>query len=332
VFVLITLVLVGAAPWWVPWTVPGFDAGARDLAVSLARIHCLGLALMVIVAVLTAGHHLREQFIRVEAYGAVTLLALVAGLPAALERYGVAAAAWLQVLRLLLLGALLALALPWAGARLSRDPVRRAWQRLRPLVGGTAIVKLGPLLDRWLASFAPAGSLSLLNLAQQGHVALLQVADRSVAARLTRASLGDAATFGATRDAYRRHLRLALVGGIPFAVLVTLAVVAAALALVRLGWAAPANAQLFVGVMLALAAMPVGGFAGQLAAGVLYAQGATDTVTRVALRGFALSCGVKVVAFWLWGIFGLAFGIAFYQLINAVLLHNAVMRRLRETP
>ena len=77
-----------------------------------------------------------------------------------------------------------------------------------------------------------------------------------------------------------------------------------------------------------LGGMLLGGVAGQLSAAGLNAMGATRVVTGIVLIGFGLSILVKAAGFLELGVYGIALGIAFYQIFNAAFLHRALVRRL----
>ena len=95
--------------------------------------------------------------------------------------HGVHAVAWALVLRAVLQVAFLVPAL---------GPVQRPdWQaaggpaalrRLAPLMAGALYYRADPIVERVLASFAPAGHLSLLHLGQQAYGAATQIVTRAL--------------------------------------------------------------------------------------------------------------------------------------------------------
>jgi len=103
----------------------------------------------------------------------------------ALPRFGVVAAAWIGTLRMAMQTLLLA---PGMGIPVRLDlrsaAIHQAWQRIKPLLLGTAYYKTDPLIDRFLLSAASSGSLSLYYLAQQIYSAASQVLNKTIAAPL----------------------------------------------------------------------------------------------------------------------------------------------------
>src|SRR5258708_25740665 len=96
--------------------------------------------------------------------------------------YGVAGAALLIVLRT---GLRIVWLLPglgrWVWPDWNSPPLREAWQRIRPLLIGTSYYRTDPLVDRFLASMAPAGGLSLLYIGQQIYGVANVVAEKAIA-------------------------------------------------------------------------------------------------------------------------------------------------------
>ena len=184
-FSVLAVVLYISAPWWVPLTVPGFSAAGIALTLDLTRIQVIGMVFTAINGVQWAAYHARQQFVWAEATpmlaSALALLLLVWALP----RFGVVAAAWISTLRIALQTLLLA---PGMGRPvwpdLTSPAIATAWQRIKPLLLGTAYYKTDPLVDRFLLSTADSGSLSLYYLAQQIYSAMSQVLNKAMAAPL----------------------------------------------------------------------------------------------------------------------------------------------------
>ena len=85
-----------------------------------------------------------------------------------LPRFGVSAAAWAMVLKTILQTILLTREMgSYQKPDWNSESLKTAWQRMRPLLLGSAYYKTDQLLDRVLASMTPIGGITLLNLAQQ---------------------------------------------------------------------------------------------------------------------------------------------------------------------
>ena len=333
-FSSLCVVLYFLAPYGVPLLFPGFSAPTERLAVGLTRVQLPSMMFMALSVVLGAAYHAKQKFYWVQVASMLGSVAMLAGIVWALPIYGIWAVAWSGVLRAAMQTVLL---LPGIGryqAFSVSDPIfTTAWVRMKPLLLGSSVFKLGPIVDRYLASLAPVGTLSLLAFGHQIYSAILQVSDRAVAgpfvARAARCvGMSD---FAALRRGYT--VRLAYVVGIAGAVYLGFLVSGNDLLILtlRYGRVYEENIVVLWRIMALLGGMLLGGVAGQLSAAGLNSMGATKIVTVVALIGFGLSILVKVGGFVLLGVYGIAAGIAFYQVFNAAFLHRALMRRLDHT-
>lgn len=318
-FGVLAVLLYVLAPWWVPLTIPGFDAVGQALTVDLTRIQLIGMVFTAVNGVQWAAYHARQQFVWAEfapiVTSAVALLLLVWALP----RFGVIAAAWISTLRMGLQTLLLA---PGMGKpvrpNLRSVAIRQAWQRIKPLLLGTAYYKTDPLVDRFLLSTASSGSLSLYYLAQQIYGAVNQVLNKAIVAPLVPKlskfhKAGDREGF---RRAYHRKLMqvstISLVGilflGLFGQVVVDL--------LVGHGNVNSNNVEELWWVMIWLGGMFIGGAMGQITSSSFYAYGDTVTPTKMSMVTYTIFIPCKLVAFYFWEIKGLAITTSIYYMAN----------------
>jgi putative peptidoglycan lipid II flippase len=323
------LLLFAAAPVWIPLAVPGFDADTKALAVHLARVQAAGMTFAALASVLMSIYHARRRFLQYEAASVAAALASLGALAWLLPRFGVEAAAWTLVGRSAVLVLLL---LPAAGAfrrpRWRGGSVGEAWRRLLPLLAGRSYYRTGPLIDRFLASAAPAGGLSMLHLAEQVYAAGHFLLGKTVAAPML-PLLAQRAREGAWREfvAVARS-RLAWMLCATAAVLAGIAVLGpGALPLVfghgRMG---AGDLDLLYRLLLALGGIWIGGAAGEVLASSFYARGDTATPTVVGAAGFTVGIVLKVLGFWYGGIVGLALGTSAYSLLNAAVMAILLLR------
>ncbi|HEY9098804.1 MAG TPA: lipid II flippase MurJ [Thiobacillus sp.] len=318
-FGLLAVLLYIAAPWWVPLTVPGFDEAGQALTVELTRIQLIGMVFAAINGVQWAAYHARQQFLWAEftpiLASAFALLLLIWALP----RFGVIAAAWVGALRM---GVQTLLLTPGMGIPVRPDlksaAIQQAWQRIKPLLLGTAYYKTDPLVDRFLLSSASSGSLSLYYLAQQIYGAVSQVLNKAITAPLVPVlsmfhKAGDKAGF---RRAY--HRKLLQVGAISLAGLLILGLVGQELLafLVGHGNVSANNVAELWWIMIWLGGMFLGGAAGQIASSSFYACGDTITPTRMSILTYTAYIPGKVAAFYFWGVIGLAIATSIYYMAN----------------
>ncbi len=323
VFTLLAVLFHVTAPWWVPVTVPGFKESGQALTITLTRIQLVGMVFTAINGVQWAAYHARQQFLWAEftpiLAGAFALLLLVWALP----RFGVIAAAWISTLRMGLQTLLLA---PGMGRPvrpgLKSPSVRKAWQRIKPLLLGTAYYKTDPLVDRLLLSTAGSGSLSLYYLAQQIYGAVSQVCNKAFAAPLVPAlsRLHKAGDKAGHQCCY--HRKLLQVGALTIAGLVVLGLFGHPLLdlLIGHGNISADNVKELWWIMVCLGGMFVGGAVGQIASSTFYSIGDTTTPTRMSMLTYTVYIPCKALFFYFWGVAGLAIATSIYYITNQTLL------------
>src|SRR6266550_1542241 len=215
---LFTMLAVGlyvTATFWVVWLVPGFSKTAQVLTVTLTRIQLVSMILTASVSVLWSVYHAKQKFIWVELSTLLSSLIALVLLIWLLPAYGVAGAALLIVMRTGLQGVWLMPGLGrWQWPDWGSAAMRQAWRRIRPLLLGTAYYRTDPLIDRYLASMAPAGGLSLLYVAQQIYGVANVVAEKAIAAPMVPllAMQAGANQWKAFRSIYQK--RLLVMGGL----------------------------------------------------------------------------------------------------------------------
>jgi peptidoglycan biosynthesis protein MviN/MurJ (putative lipid II flippase) len=334
---LVALVLNGAlflaAPLWVAWLVPGFDAPGRALTVDLVRVQLAGAVATMLLMVAWSADYARRRFVWVESSAIVAGLAGLGVAALLLPRLGVHAVAWAMSLRSILQ---LALLVPGWGRYARPDwraaGGRTAFFRLLPLMGGATYYKLDPMVERVLASFAPPGQLSLLHLGQQAYAAGTQILTKALINPVMPA-LAELAAARVWPDFARlTWRRLAMVLIAATGAWIGLALVGRpllALALAR--WLQPAQIVLLHVILVALGGVWLGGAAGQVSTVSFFALGDTRTPTAVGVVGFTLAIPLKIVFYWWWGVVGLAIATSIYTAGNAcahqLLLHRAIGRR-----
>ena len=322
--------LAASASAWVPWIVPGFDAGTLALTVRLVQIQAMAVVFTGTAAVLVSIHQTRQRFVWVEASGALAGIAVMALLVWGLPQYGVAFGAAALALRLGIQSLLLG-----SGLERPRRPdlalpvLREAVRRLRPLVLGTAYARTDVLVERFLASLGPAGSLALLANAQQIAAAAVRPLHAALIAPIVPtlselAERRDWSAFG--RLARDRALLLWGIGG---AILVSFLFVGGPLldlvfAFGRMQADAIGQLRIFVLVLCA-------GLAANLGASVLiasfYALGNTVAPTVIGSALYTVGLLLRVVLFYGFGVLGIAIAISLQAIASALVLGLALFAR-----
>jgi putative peptidoglycan lipid II flippase len=328
-FAAIAALLAVSAPLWARWVFPGFGPEARALTVLFAEISAIGIVFTGLNAIQTAIAFAHHRFIWSDAAPMLASLVGVALLLPLLPIYGAIAAAWIAVGRLLLQSLLLSRGMGRPlRPDLSRPAVKVLWARLRPMILGASYYKMDPLVDRFLLSSLAPGALSIVYLAQQLHGAAAQVVSKALATpAVTRLA---AAHKRGDRGYAVSLLRLT------FAVMSCVCVIgvfvivigrpAIELAMVH-GRLHQADARLLWLVLLLTSGMFVAGSIGNLTAGAFYAEGDTRTPTLLGTISFTIGIAVKVAAFHLFGLVGLALAISFYYLQSLGLMTVVLHRR-----
>ena len=332
IFTALAVVLLLTATFWVPWLVPGFSSAGQLLTVSLTRIQLVGMIFTAASSVLWAVYHARQKFIWVELSTLLASLLALGLLVKILPANGVTAAALLIVLRS---GLQVVWLLPglgrWQRPDLNSPAMREAWRRLRPLLIGTTYYRTDPLVDRFLASMAPAGGLSLLYIGQQIYGVANMVAEKAIATPMgpqlaIYAGTGDWPAF---RRLYQR--RLLAIGGLTAAGYIMLLVVGERVLnlLIGHGGITNENVHLLWAIMVALVGVFVAGAMGVITSKTFYAMGDTRTPTRMSIVTYTLYIPVKILVFLRYGLIGLAVVTSAYLFLNlciqVVLLESFVL-------
>lgn len=318
----LSLTLYITAGWWVPLLVPGFSAAARALAVQLTRIQLASLIFTAAASVLWSVYGARQKFIWTEASALIANLSGLLLLIWMLPLYGIRAAAWAMVLRT---GLQLLCLMPglgrWQAPAWRSRTQSEAWRRVKPILLGTIYFKTDPLFDRFLASMAPAGGLSLLYIGQQIYGAASQIINRAVAAPMApklaiQAKAGDWLTF---RRTYRR--RLLATSALTLAAYMGLLLLGRPLLrfLIGHGGITEDNVSLLWWMMVALGGVLLGGALGQVTSLAFYALGDTRTPTRLGIWTYTVYIPAKILVFIYYGLTGMAVSISVYVALNFIL-------------
>lgn len=322
IFTAIAFVLFISATFWVPWLVPGFSSAGQSLTVTLTRIQLLSMTFTASVSVLWSVYRARQRFIWVELSALLSGLIALALLIKVFPLYGVAGAALLIVLRA---GLQIVLLLPglghWHRPQWNSPAMREAWRRIRPLLIGTSYYRTDPLVDRFLASMAPAGGLSLLYIGQQIYGVANVVVEKALAAPMVPqlAIEADAGRWSTFRRTYQK--RLLVVGGLTLLGYVVLLIVGERMLnlLIGHGGVTKENVHLLWLIMVALAGFFIGGAMGQITSTTFYAMGDTRTPTRMSIVTYTIYIPAKVLGFMYYGLIGLAVVTSIYLFVNLII-------------
>jgi putative peptidoglycan lipid II flippase len=318
-----------SAAFWVPILTGGFPAEGKLLAIQLAKVELVGMALIGSAVVARTAYHARGEFVWPAWAAVISASAGLTYLVWRLPRDGVVAAAWSYTLRSVLECLLL---LPGLGRAVKpnfRSPFQfEAWRRVRPLLLGYSYERSEMVLDRFLASMAPAGGLSLLYLGQQVWGAAGQIMNRAVALPITPtlARLAGRGEWAGFRQLYQSRL------GQVFAIC---AVAVALLALVGrpsldlvfgIRNMSEEDVRVLWLLMLLLFGLLIGDPSGHLLLTSFYAKGDTLTPTRIGIVAYSFGIGCKLLGFFSFGLPGLAAGTTIFYLARSWALWSTLNR------
>ena len=307
--------------------VPGLSPNAKELARTLTVIQAVALPLMGLCSIATALHQAQGRFVEAENAAATTNVLLVGAVFYFLPSGGIILISWLIVARSAGLAVVLlsGLGRPRVSFALT-DTLRQVGHGIRPLVLSTSYFKVGPLLDRWLASFGSSGDITILEVLQQIFAAIATLMSKSVVAPMI-ASLAEMRKAGADlaerRAVYFRvHRSTSL-----------LSLAAYAAALIALIWFAPVvlqhqQAERLQFIFIALAGLYTAGFLGQQAAAWFYAEERTDVPARVGATGFSIGIAARFLFVPLFGTAGIAAALSINQVYNWAMMNRRIRRSL----
>lgn len=319
IFTAFAVVLFISAGFWVPWLVPGFSSAGQSLTVTLTRIQLVSMIFTASTSVLWSVYHARQKFIWVEISTLISSLIGLFLLIRILPATGVTGAAFLIVLRT---GLQMVWLLPglgrWEWPDWKSPAMREAWLRIRPLLIGTTYSRTDPFIDRFLASMALPGGLSLLFIGQQIYGVANVVAEKAIATPMVPqlAIYARAAKWPAFRQLYqRRLLAMGLLTAVGY-VVVLVAGERVLNVLIGHGGVTKDNVHLLWSIMVALVGVFIAGAMGVITSKTFFAMGDTRTPTRMSIITYTLYIPAKILAFMHYGLMGLAVATSAYMFLN----------------
>lgn len=318
-YAAIGTILIVTADYWVTWLIPGFAPATKLLAVSLTRIQLVGMMFSLPFAIAWSLHCARGRLIWGEGAPLISAAVALGLMVFLLPQFGAHAAASILALRSALDFLLLAYILgKWMKPNFNAPMLRRAWLRARYLLFGALYYGTEPLVNQLLASFAPAGSLTMLSLGQQLYGVSSQIINKGFAAPvMPRLSV---AAHEQKWDDFRKTLRerLAVVASLALLAFAFVAGVGHPLLQVFAGRVAFSSADLNLlwQVLVALGGVLVAGWIGVLTTTALHAAGDTRRPMWLSVATYTLYTPIKFLAFSQFGLLGLAVTSSLYYLVN----------------
>lgn len=333
VFAISGTVMFSSAGIWIPVLFSGFSQEQLNLTMVMTAPLLLAGMLNGHSALLSVALRTVDQFVFTELVnlsGSLLGLALIVVL---VPHFGVVAASWILLLRAMVVCSILFIQAkrPWPALR-SEYRESETWRHMRPILLGASIYKSAPLVDRYWASQAQTGSLTIFNLAQTAMNALGSVLERSISGPITPelARMVGKGDIAGTRKLYRQSIAKIT--------LLTLCICAVLLA-VRPLWnsslqnilrlSPQASEQMWILCLLFLGFVHVAA-SGTVLVSIFYAMKDTSTPAWIGVIGFAVGVTLKTLLFGYYDINGLALATSIYYVGNLSALLIFLERSLQK--
>ena len=308
---------------------PGLNPEIRFMAAQLLRIEVFSIPFLIVGGVLTSFFYAEEKFYR------PTIAPFFGGLAAIMtllfwhQRLGIHALAWGMVFNalvqmLFMLGIIKdhSWRLNWRDAGL-----RKLVRKMLPLSGGNIYYKSDSLIDRFILSFLPAGSISYLGYGQRVIAVISQVLSRGlVTTRFTELSeknLNDQAGF---KESVNRLFNQVCFVVAPIAVCLLLFIGPVLQVVFQRGAFSAVDVQRTTVVVIAFLGILIGGLLGSVLANAFYALGDTKTITLIGITVFTVGIFLKIAGVLVFSYVGVALAASLYYLL-AVVVEIAVLQR-----
>jgi len=309
--------------WWLPLLYAGFTVQQQQTTIELCLVMLVGAGFNTQSALLTIALRARDRFVSAEWISLVGILFSIIAMYIALPIWGLAAAVWISLLRAIVVYLALMHLASWPPLSFIKGWFcNETWILMRPLLFGVSIYKTSSLVDRYWASQAPAGAITILSLAQTGMGALATILERAICMPITPILARHVAQsdYAGLRRAYRSGILRVTIVVVCFGVLLIVLkpmfveVIATAF-----------NIQAETATILWLMCLILMGYLHAAAAGAIviqafYAMGNTKTPVKIGFAGFLLSLGVKAIGYLWFGLLGLALGTTIYYSLNMLVM------------
>lgn len=330
----IAIILFSTADYWVKLIVPGFSREAELLTIDLVKIQLVGMVFSGLIAVLWSANHAKEKFIWVEISAIISNILGFLFLIWGLTQFGIIAGAWAMVIKA---GLQMVTLLPSLGKYHKPDwkspSFNNAIKLVLPLLIGSSYYKTDRLVDRFFASMAFAGGLSLYHIAQQIYMAGSTVLGKAVTSPMV-PELSKLAELGKWKEFKQLYIRR-------LSFLLSLAFIGSLL-LISIGFPlleiifnynefSTEDIETLWALLIALSGVWIGGVMGQILSSAFYTIGDTKTPTKIGSWGFTLGIAFKIIGFYIGGIMGIAIGTSIYYILNAGLLFFFFNKKLMNT-
>lgn len=326
------LLLMSTVSFWLPVLYPGFSDDVKQTTTIYSLVLLGATALNIQTALLTVALRAYDRFLTAEVIGLVSSSIALLAVWILVPKWGAWSAVWIMMARSIVMYLVLMHISSWplpdiAGGLRFVD----TWRTIQPLLFSGSLSKTAPLFDRYWASQAQAGSLTVLGLAQQGISAMSTVLERSISMPLIPAlsRLLKCGEIHTLRIRYRQRVVIALLATVVIAgVLITARHWIVDALILTLNFSSD-DAEQMRKILIALTGFLFVSIAGSVVISVLYALGEMSLAAKISIGGFLVGLILKWLAFDLAGVVGIAVAITTSYLFTFVVGVALVEMKLR---
>jgi putative peptidoglycan lipid II flippase len=333
---LISLVFISLS-LWMPFILPGFSNEQLSMAANLCLVLMFASLFNVLSSVLMVALRATDRFLVGEIVTLVGSLSSLAATILLLPLWGIEVVVWIALARAIgvYLAQLMLTKFPGISIKKGWQD-QQSWRLMRPLLFGSSIYKTSPLVDRFWASQAPMGGVTMLNLAQIAMAALATILERA----LCMPKMPSLARYVLKRDyaglryTYRKAIFLVTLSVLLIgACMLLLRPVFIDLVSVILQLSNKDAANLWLLCVLLLGYLQVGA-SGTMPVAAFTAMGNTKTPVKVGIYGFLFGLVLKALGFIFFQLPGLVVATSVYYLlnmfVNCLLLEIEITKKLTE--
>jgi putative peptidoglycan lipid II flippase len=330
--ILLALLLFAASGLIMHLIAPGLNTQLSALAAGLLRIEAISIPLSIGCGVLISFYYAEEKFYR------STIASFFGGLAAILvilcwhKNLGIHTLAWgivantmVQLLFMLGIARHHSWRLNWKD-----EGVRKLARKMLPLSGGNIYYKSDSLVDRFILSFLPAGSISYLGYGQRVVGVIGQILSRGlVTTRFTELSAKSVNDRSAFKESLNRLLVQASFIIAPIAACLALFIRPFLHYVLERGAFSSLDVQRTAAVIVAFLGLLVGGLLGSVLANAFYALGDTKTITLIGMSTFTLGILLKISGVFLFSYVGVALATSTYFMLSVVVEMVVLQRKIK---
>jgi putative peptidoglycan lipid II flippase len=327
--ILLALLLFTSSGTIIHLIAPGLNPRLGALAAELLRIEAISIPFSIACGVLISFYYAEENFYR------PTIAPFLGGLAAIFiiffwhKKLGIYTLAWGMVANASLqLFSMLGIARHYSWKLNWQDEgVRKLARKMLPLSVGNIYYKSDSLVDRFILSFLPSGSISYLGYGGRVVGAIGQVLNRGVVTtRFTELSAKSVDSRPAFKESLNRLFVQASFIIAPIVISMALFIRPLLHYFFERGAFSSLDVQNTATVIIAFLGLLIGGFLGAVLANAFYALGDTKTITYIGISMFTIGILLKISGVFLFSYVGVALATSLYFLL-AVIVEMMILQR-----